>query len=539
MRAQNQDPEWTSAELSLAGLTLALGAGRQSGRLSAAEQRLASAATGSLPPSDLEVQRLTEAIRDGDDPLGDLLIAARSSRSRRDTGQVLTPKAIVEPMIDWVIEQGPSRVVDAGCGSGRFALEVARRTDAQIVAVDTDPLATLLTRAGLAALPHDPVATVVNADYTQMVLSPHSGRTAFVGNPPYVRHHGLSASTKAWGHIASQRLGLRLSGLAGLHAYFFLATAIHANPGDVGCFVTSSEWLDVNYGEAVRRLLLDGLGGRSLHIMDPATLPFDDATTTAAIACFEVGAKPDFLRMRSVGHTDELRPLSGGKRLGRNQLKEANRWTPLLRTVPAMPSGYVELGEICRVHRGQVTGSNGTWVVPPETSTRIPERYLFPSITRARELIDAGERLRLTDGLRQVIDLPVDLNELDPDELADVEKFLDAARAIGVPDGYVARNRRAWWAVGLREPAPILATYMARRPPAFVRNHAGARHINVAHGIYPRQQLPEHIVDALAEALRNAASPHYGRTYAGGLVKFEPREMERIPVPSPDLLQAT
>ena len=69
MRAQNQDPEWTGVELSLAGLALALGADRHGGRLSAAEQQLASAATGLHPPSDPEVRRLTEAIRDGDDPL--------------------------------------------------------------------------------------------------------------------------------------------------------------------------------------------------------------------------------------------------------------------------------------------------------------------------------------------------------------------------------------------------------------------------------------------------------------------------------------
>ena len=32
---------------------------------------------------------------------------------------------------------------------------------------------------------------------------------------------------------------------------------------------------------------------------------------------------------------------------------------------------------------------------------------------------------------------------------------------------HVARHRRAWWSVGLKAPAPILCTYVARRPPAF------------------------------------------------------------------------
>jgi hypothetical protein len=90
--------------------------------------------------------------------------------------------------------------------------------------------------------------------------------------------------------------------------------------------------------------------------------------------------------------------------------------------------------------------------------------------------------------------------------------------------------------VRLRAPAPILATYMARRPPAFVRNLAGARHVNIAHGLYPREPLPPAALDGLAAYLRRSVTRGQGRTYAGGLTKFEPGEMERLPVPDPGLL---
>ena len=92
--------------------------------------------------------------------------------------------------------------------------------------------------------------------------------------------------------------------------------------------------------------------------------------------------------------------------------------------------------------------------------------------------------------------------------------------------------------MGLRAPAPILATYMARRPPAFTRNLAQARHINIAHGLYPRRELPERRIERLVAALRETVTVDGGRTYAGGLTKFEPREMERVLVPGPELLLA-
>ena len=79
---------------------------------------------------------------------------------------------------------------------------------------------------------------------------------------------------------------------------------------------------------------------------------------------------------------------------------------------------------------------------------------------------------------------------------------------------------------------------MARRPPAFVRNPAEARHINIAHGLYPRVDLSPVALDALAQHLRTMVGIGSGRTYSGGLTKFEPKEMERLLVPDVTLMGA-
>jgi adenine-specific DNA-methyltransferase len=162
----------------------------------------------------------------------------------------------------------------------------------------------------------------------------------------------------------------------------------------------------------------------------------------------------------------------------------------------------------------------------------LPETLLFPSVTRARELfgMPAGV-LRDASPLRRVIDIPADLDLLDAGARRHVDAFLQVARALGGDRGYIARTRRCWWAVALREPAPILATYMARRPPAFVRNLAHARHINIAHGLYPRDPMSADALNRLAAWLATGVRTGDGRTYAGGLTKFEPREMERLLVP--------
>jgi hypothetical protein len=164
-----------------------------------------------------------------------------------------------------------------------------------------------------------------------------------------------------------------------------------------------------------------------------------------------------------------------------------------------------------------------------------------PTVTRAEQLIGAEPVLEADVQLAQVVDLPASLDELDASELRLVEDFIKWAKESGAADGYIARHRSPWWSVRLGPPAPIVCTYMARRLPAFVRNRAGARLLNIAHGLYPREELSDEQLLRLAAALRASVQRNQGRTYAGGLTKFEPKEVERILIPAawmlPDALE--
>ena len=73
----------------------------------------------------------------------------------------------------------------------------------------------------------------------------------------------------------------------------------------------------MNYGKLVRQLLLDGLGGESLHVLDPGALPFVDAAMTGAITCFQMGAAPSSMRVRRVGSVADLGALDKGRAIGR------------------------------------------------------------------------------------------------------------------------------------------------------------------------------------------------------------------------------
>lgn len=485
------------------------------------------------------LRRLRQTIVRGGDPLGDAYCRIVTPADRRPLGQTYTPSPIIAAMTSWASAQGsPDRIVDPGAGSGRYLLAAAKKfPKTSVTAAEVDPIAALMLRANVAVNKLQNRVTVRLGDYRALDLPEADGPTLFIGNPPYVRHHQIETGWKQWLLDTAKARGFKASALAGLHVHFFLATAELAKPGDFGAFITGSEWLDVNYGSLVRQLLLDGLGGESIHVLDPTAAPFADAQTTGAITCFKVGAVPTSMKLRRVDKVSDLGNLSKGRKVSRQRLAESSRWSVLTRITPKLPQGYVELGELCRVHRGAVTGANAIWV-QRRGVVELPDSVLFPSVTKAHELFSAGAYLVTPDGLRVVIDLPTDLDVLSGDDRKKVDRFISLAKGKKVNEGYVAAARRAWWSVGLREPAPLLATYMARRPPTFVRNDVGARHINIAHGLYPREELDLTVLDRLGEYLRGAVTLNEGRTYAGGLTKFEPKEMERIAVPNVELLTA-
>lgn len=526
----------TATERELVSLALALGA-RSAGPLSPAEESLARMSAMHKPPTDLVVSARNQ-IRRGVDVLGELFCALRSPMDRRLQGAVYTPRPIVKAMLGWAAQFGkPARIVDPGAGSGRFLVAAGRQfAGVPLVGIELDPLAGLLLRAHLASAGLAARATVMLCDYRDVAVPPIEGRTLYLGNPPYVRHHLITQEWKQWLTDCAGKRGLDASQLAGLHVHFFLATVHHAALGDFGAFITSAEWLDVNYGRLLRQLFLGDLGGRAIHVIEPTANPFPDAATTGAITCFEIGSKPKSVRIKRISDLATLGRLDSGSLVRRERLEAAQRWTPFTRSTRRDPDGYVELGELCRVHRGQVTGANRVWVVGHHELVDLPSHVLKHTVTRARELFANVPALDDLTVLRRVIDLPVDLDSLTVDDRRQVDRFLTKARSLGAHTGYIARSRKAWWAVQLRDPAPILATYMARRPPAFVLNRAAARHINIAHGIYPREPMTDSMLSALSTYLSTKTRVAEGRTYAGGLTKFEPREMERLLVPSPALL---
>jgi adenine-specific DNA-methyltransferase len=477
------------------------------------------------------------------DPLGETYARLVTPGARRKYGATFTPPSIVLSMLDWAKAQHVPfvRIVDPGAGSGRFALAAARAfPHAEVIAVENDePLAHLL-RANVVAAGLSNQIQIVTQDYRSLMLDPAVGPTLFIGNPPYVRHHDIEARWKRWYTAGLKAYDVSGSQLAGLHLHFLLKTRQLAAPGDCGCFITAAEWLDVNYGSSLRTMFTNGMGGQGLHLIDKTVPVFDDALTSAVILSFQIGTPVRSLKIRHVSSIEDLGDLGGGKRISLSRAQDSHKWTQLARRSRdrrTRPFKTIELGDLFAVHRGQVTGMNAVWIAG-EHARQLPPGILLPTVTEAADLIGAlGHRLMTTTMLKRVVSLPADLDTFDSVSLRHIHTFLAWAKRQGAHKSYIAQHRRPWWRVSLSPPAPLLMTYMARRPPVFVRNLCGARILNIAHGLYPRVPMADEDLERMMCWLNTNVCISAGRTYAGGLTKFEPGEVMRLRIPPLEILR--
>jgi len=502
------------------------------------ERNAAAALHSSSQSSD--VHEVVEAIRSGCDPLGSAYCSLMSARDRRTMGQTFTPDRIVSEMFQ-LANTGSApydRIVDPGAGTGRFVLEGLRRYPRACgIAIEADPIVALALRANGVALGLSDRLVIHCTDYRDSALPPIPGRTLFIGNPPYVRHHDISPERKQWYTARLRALGRPASQLAGLHLYFFLKTLDLARPGDVGCFITAAEWLDVNYGQTLRELLTNELGATEVLLLAPECRVFSDALVSACITKFEPGTATD-LRLGQFDLTGStMRPKP--RLVTRAEAAAETRWSPLFRHgAHSAGDGAITIGSLFRVSRGQVTGKNRVWVTR-DNPFGIPDRFVLPAVTRAEDITRAPHR-RIEDVtmLCRVIDLPASLDSLDAAGRDSVERFLAWAKIQGADLGYIARHRRPWWRVALHAAPPIVVTYMGRRPPVFALNPAGARLINVAHGLYPRQPMVPGVLECLVDWLNRNVTRESGRVYSEGLTKFEPSEVMAIRIPDLGALEA-
>jgi adenine-specific DNA-methyltransferase len=372
-----------------------------------------------------------------------------------------------------------------------------------------------------------------------------------VCNPPYVRHHHLSAEDKQRLRAATGQMDLKPSGLAGLYCYFMLLAHRWLLPGAVSAWLVPSEFMDVNYGDAIKEYLLDHVTLLRIHRFAPSDVQFADALVSSAVVLFR-NLRPHEEDTVEMSYGGTLTTPAEAIQATRAELRGEPKWTRLSRAKRPQDQGLagpegVRVGDLFWIKRGLATGDNGFFILPEGKIHELgfTGKFLRPILPSPRYLpadeIAADEHgMPLLERRLFLIDCHLGEDELRAIDPA-LARYLEAGKD-SAGQGYLCRSRTPWYSQEERPPAPLLCTYMGRstdqgyRPFRFILNWSSATAANVYLLLYPKPAIRDLMTDPevvrrvfqMLNSIPMGQMTSEGRVYGGGLHKLEPRELANV-----------
>ncbi len=500
--------------------------------------------------------------------LTEMVTSSPVGRSRRKSlGAFYSPQALVEPVVSWAVTRADLSVLDPSCGDGIFLETAARRlldlgasperAAALLHAVDLNPEAARVTRERVGSelgvpYPGPRIASFFSLSPPGGLFgSPETieGVDVVLGNPPYIRYQEFAGSARGEALERAFHAGVELNRLASSWAHFVVHAVAFLRPGGRLALILPAELIHTRYAAPLREHLrrsfaeVDVIAFRQPVFPDVQEevvllLAAGKAMGPGRLNLTEVETGADLAELASVLASAESFPAG----------VEPKKWIPGHTAHPGVlllddleERGLLgPLEEVGKASIGFVSGANEYFVLTPEEAGRfhLPASSLRPALVRARQIpglqITAAGISRLQSaGERCLLWVP-------GDRLTAAEQaYVRLGEDLGYAGRYKCRVRSPWFRVpGVLTPEAFL-TYMSDVVPRLCLNTARAVSSNTLLTVrLPR--IPAGLRKTFVVAFYNSATllscERVGRSYGGGVLKLEPREADRILVPSAELV---
>jgi adenine-specific DNA-methyltransferase len=477
---------------------------------------------------------------------------AYSSEKRKALGAFYTDEAVARFLVEWGLRRGRCEaVLDPSAGDGRFLAVAAERGVSRVVACDVDPEALAATRRRLTA--SGPLTDCIAGDFFALDPAAVEPVDLVVGNPPFIRYQRFTGRSRSLALASARRLGVELSQLTSSWAPFILHALRFLRPGGGLAMVVPAEILQTQYGLATLRALLARFGEVKLIAFERNF--FADAQEEACLLlAAEFGAASEEVGLTPLTAVDDLARWSDDGRLpGAVRVAVAPgsvvRFSEAFLT-PAERRSWRRLqrhtavrsvASLARVTNGYVSGANDFFhrTRAEAEAEGLPPTWLVPVARSSRSLTG----LTLTRGDLAALEergaghhLVVPRRDLFDAHGEALERFVAEGQRLGVQQHFKCRTRSPWWQVPGLLKADLLVSYMVGRTPRAAINRAGAHYANSLHGLRLNEPAAaELLAVSFYSSLTLLSLEIEGRSYGGGILKLEPRELDRVLVAWPEI----
>lgn len=461
----------------------------------------------------------------------------------RKKGQFFTPEWIAEAMLEYVAPN--ARVVfDPATGDGAFYRALRKNYHEQPIrfyGIDTDESvlnAPIYRENGCRIELRDFIAD-----------PPQDTFHAIIGNPPYIRHHRLSETTKlALKTLSRQTLGFALDGRAGLHVFFLIQALSLLEPAGRLAFILPADTCEGIFAKPLWTWISEHFCLDCVVTFSPEAAPFPSVDTNAIIfliehapprqALYWVETKqPDAVALKTFIRSDFSAIDERCLNVATRNLDEALK-TGLSRPTQQTISPY-RLSDFATVMRGIATGANDFFHLTRRQADEfgIPAEFLKPAIGRTRDV----EGDRITPETLDALDRkgrPTLLFAPDNREIGDfpdrVRAYLERGEQSGFAKRPLIRTRTPWYKMEQRSIPPFLFAYLGRRNVRFLRNDAHVLPLSCFLCVFPKSSdsaFIERLWGILNHPETIANLKLVGKSYGDGAIKVEPRALEDLPIP--------
>ncbi len=465
-----------------------------------------------------------------------MTVSSTSRPSDRNLGIVYTPPEIADAIVEEVVARSAANLVavlEPSVGDGSF-LDSLNRIGLldRVTALDVDDRAVERVRARLAGV-HIEVG-----EFLAYAASTEKRFDLVIGNPPYIRRKNFGNDLKSEIEALAERRGYPRANLKNAWSAFLVASeALLTDDGKLA-FVVPYELMNVDYGIAIQRWLVERFARLDIYIPDEKAFKQIDQDAVLLLACKRCEPKGAFVRrvasLQALSSEPRAVDLNTQGETSIN-LKGFLLESDVLEQVRELVGASPSISDFCRSGAGIVTAANDYFILTDEAVRKQElDRWARPILKKSAYL-GSGPIFTAKDFDRVRASLPanlIDLNAYDeesPDTA--VETYLDRGRKSGIPNSYKARHRTQWYKV----PVTWLGEgFFFKRSHAYPRLCVNAAGVHVTDTAYSIAPIAPATIRGICFSFYNSAtllmSEIEGRFYGGGVLELTPNEFRRLPL---------